>query len=236
MMKTHPFAVLLALILSTSFIPTHVFGQILSRTDALEMLDRNVAKIRLEMNASPIDATQRLMTLGASIGDEPRVIAICDEVIRTSTNTISRRGAVDALKTTMALHGLSVRLHGRTSSVAHALEGALDDVDTQLRLQAIEVYVSLGGRYGRKAEKLYADAFGTAHSDVDDESKGELIRAIRPLIYSKDSALHAAIRLAVNRANLIPFVQNRVGDPILAGSKVEDEQLLQKLQAVAGEK
>lgn len=225
-----------ALIFGLMLFPCLILAQDSSRADALERLDRNIAKVRLEMNPSPIDATQRLLEMATSAGDDPRVLAICGEVIRTSTNTISRRGAVDALKAAMSLHGIAIRMRGRTADVSRGFEAALTAKDTQLRLEAIEGYISLGGKQRRRAESLYALALKDIPANTDDGTKATLVRTIRPLLASKDAQLSSSIKQAVTRADLVAFVKNKIGDPILAGSKDEDQKLLRQLEAVAGRK
>lgn len=210
-----------------------VFAGTISRQEGLEQLDRNIEEVRKFMNSDPEKMDQTLAWyIVRPVGDDPRVLALCDEIIQGSTNPISVLRAVSDVEGIMTFHGERIAKARRKKAVEAVLRHALSNTSPLVRLQAADALRLVDKKAMTRA---YVDIFNAPTIQVDDNVRWSMILGVKRLLDSGQAPERNVVRTATEKYGLLDFLEVAIKAGRFRGKKEDNEALIQRLRVVLQE-
>jgi hypothetical protein len=145
------------------------------RPMARQNVEHAIADVRANMNSNPGVVSLRLSDeLALPIGDDPRVLELCADVVAHSTSIRSVHSAVNAIH--IIIQRWQPGMFGRSNwrrRIAAALNPALESKDFDIRLSAVKALADLGGQH---KERAYAQL----KRELNDDNRSRILSAMLP--------------------------------------------------------
>jgi hypothetical protein len=204
------------------------------RETALQHLNESIASVRKHASTGSSEMGKVLVTnLARPAGDDPRVLAVCDEIVSNSTDTYTIVQVADAINTMLVFHRQVILKQGRIGKVAALIRRLTASENLDIRLRAARVFRLLGPKYAAERISVYTDIFRAASTaTLDDHARWELIRAIQETIDSTAPDLRAAIRDLSEKQGLVKFLEDFLNDQRIPGRGQGLDRLLKKWKAL----
>jgi hypothetical protein len=211
-----------------------ILAETISRQAGLEQLDRNVNEVRRLMNSDPERMDQTLAWyIVRPVGDNPRVLALCDEIIQKSTNPKSVLHAVGDVEGMLIFHGARIAKAHRKKAVEAVLRHALEHPSPLVQLQSAETLRLIDKDVMVRA---YVNILNSPAISVDDNVRWSMVLGVRRLLESDRAETRNVVRTASEKYGLVDFLDAALNQGNFRGKREEIETLLQKWRAVLGEK
>lgn len=185
----------------------------ISRKDARNARDRNIQRVREFKGARPNEMTEVLVWyLARPIGDDPKVIALCEELIAqaSSTDTVSR--TLDGVGAIVDFHRKSLSA-AKLASISQILKKVLSQENLRNRLQAAGIIARMGPKFRADSRLAYIKILqDAAAANLDDDTRWDLVRAIELLLERKEAAVFPAIRELTERQGLLSYFESHLDD------------------------
>lgn len=197
------------------------------RKSAIKYMDLHVERVRAAMNSDPKEVKHTLIwTMSNPAGDDPRVLALCSEIIEKSTNTTSIWHAVGAVGGVIDAHKRFGTLDKRRKSeIASVLRRALKIQEQRTSFHAARQLKRLGEEYLDVAFEFYLQYLSTPSLEADpNRRRRNYIAAIRELIEFGRPQAAAAIRRITEDQELLEFYKlqiRNIKNPIVKREREE---------------
>lgn len=209
----------------TLVVPMIAWGRSeLPREVATKAIDENIARVERDVNAQNLDLIL-VDALAAPIGDDPRVIPLCQKVIEKSTNPENVKAGVLALdvirKRHTGLFGFS-----RRRQVGDALLPALQRPFEDAQLRAAEALRHLGSSYRNAAFAALVAKLPREDEPILADGKTRLLRLAEGILAFGKGDPGGMIKQLDQKHGLTAMLAEQTRqqtDPIL--KKVEEERL-----------
>ncbi|MBI5625145.1 MAG: hypothetical protein HY924_15315 [Elusimicrobia bacterium] len=206
----------------------------ISRETAKEKLGQNIERVRELMNSNPEEMGEILgWDMARPIGDDPKVLALCDEVILKSTNPASALRAVGAVQTIMTFHDKKISRQHRRRAIVGVLEHGLANKNLIVQLQAADGYRLLDRK---EMARAYIRIFQTPGLQVDDDDvRWSMILGVKRLFDNMNANASSAIKAVTDRYDLLGFFERSVQEGRFRGTKEDNERLLHRWRGILQE-
>lgn len=202
-----------------SLSPGVAVGDEASRQRALKHLDKWTKIVRQNMDTRPDDVGQLLAYgMARDIGDDPRVLDLCEEVITKSKNPVSVDHAVGALYLILIWH-TPVTATRRRERLRRVLNEALEHPEWGIKLSAASTLDKMSTKDAKTSHDLYVKIlreppddrnFGELDRQWPGSAKGLQVEVIRRLLSRPDSDDIPIIRYATKRDKLLEYWEAHV--------------------------
>lgn len=197
----------------------------LPRDVAKKSIEEHIDRVRRNINAPNLDLTL-IDALAAPIGDDPRIIPLCREVIEKSSNPKNVEAAVQALDVIRRRH-TGLFGFGRRRQVGDAVLPALQRPFEDAQLLAAETLRQLGSSYRNAAFSALVAKLPDENAALTSDEKARLLRlAEHILAFGKGDPEGRIKRLDQKHGltDMLAAQTQQQTDPILR--KVEEERLV----------
>lgn len=144
----------------------NVWAQVTTREDGLQYIGTNLELVREQLNGDPAVLDRILIgDLARPVGDDPRVLALCEEIIDKSTNTAIIDSATACIDVIAGIHRGSISPQ-ELPRVAASLHKALErthNLETQLHVAT--AFERLGEGYRDDIDDIFRKRFKAAKRD-----------------------------------------------------------------------
>lgn len=232
MMKKYFLLVSAALAVSIPIIPAVVQGAqseyASRRADALRGFSSQRKRILSNINSDPAEVSHRLIwEVVRPMGDDPRVLELCDQLVSQSTNPITAVVAFDAVGGILDLYAEQIKSSGGTKKILLLIDKGLGHKEMRVKIAALKTLQSLGAEGQSKQSTAYMKVFrDTPVVQVNYETNLEMLRLVLPFV--KDAKVNPAhrqiLKSAAEKYNLMSILRSRVDDPALVGTPKEKLQ------------
>jgi hypothetical protein len=202
-----------------------------SAKDDIRQVDKSIQAGRAQIDKD-IPELSRIATwiLARPIGDDPRVLAFCDEVIVKSTTTRSALRGTDCLETAVIFHRDELAQKRLLPRIRVSAEHALGKDSVSVNLAGAKLLFSIGAKNDSYA--AYSRVFQKASNvSLDDDTKWDLIRAINALLDVKVQSLQNSILDVTSKQNLLDYFKQNISDERAPGRGEDLQIFLRNWQA-----
>ncbi len=158
---------------------------IASRSAAKKLAEKSIAGVRENVNSKETVEDYLIFLLARSIGDDPRVMALCREVAETSTNAEVLGVVLGALDIINSWHRAFLGGGKQKEQLAEVARIVRARDNWKLKNGAADILGALDGRYAKEAEQHYAAVLrsSTPAGETDPKRRDDIYQyAIRQLI------------------------------------------------------
>lgn len=211
-----------------------------SRSTALKSADQSIAKVRESPDSVDVLDDYLIMLLARPIGDDPRVLALCDEVAARGTNTEALGRVLGALEVINQWHPAKAGRDKQKEQIAAAARKIQARDSWTLKNRAAGLLGSLGGKYADEAEQHYV---ALLKSDSPEGASTPAQRdevytnAIRQLIKLQRKSAYPLIRKVTKKHDLLATLKKWIAeDPSRRNAWMGNEKFVLEWERVAGGK
>jgi hypothetical protein len=208
---------------------------------AKQHVDETIARVRQAMTSDPVKLESDLIDwLAIPVGDDPRVLPLCREIVEKTTSTENYQAVAHALtiisRDHMRLFSGRGKQKDQIGEIARIIMGR---DDWGLKDRAAFVLGSLGGSFAGEAERYYSDILrspmprGQAESPRRD---AEYRSAIRELVLLKRKGAYSLIRKVTTKYGLLDSFKKWVAeDPQRRAPYAHNDRFLKAWEKVMAE-
>ena len=184
-----------------------------SRKEAVAAMGANIETVRKAMNSDPKEVQRTLIWhMADPAGDDPRVLALCSELIEKSTSSATVWYAARAIGGVVDAHIRHKTLDNeRKRQIAAILRKTAGYDDHRVRMTAARDLERLGGLYQREALELYVSILSSPRDAADQtRRRRNRIDAIREILRLDGEKAAASIQKATDDDDLIKFFESEI--------------------------
>jgi hypothetical protein len=200
----------------------------------------SITNVRRNIGTSPsLVASYLIETLAVPIGDDPRVLELCKEILSKSTGTVETRAVTEALATIADSHVGFFTSGARKTAIAEPLRKLLVYPDRQVQLMAADSLDALGAAFREEAARYYLGLLETPNpiSIATEPERSDIhTEAIRRLVNMDAGKFRAPIKDATIKFDLLARFKKWIAeDPERRLKFSRNDEFLKKWEAVMRE-